>query len=164
MTSSGIAGFTMMSGFTSARRSLADSSQRASKMPRPGKGTSTFTRDRSNVKCRIAWAAKALRTKVTFKSESTELSQMFILTLPRHLRAYHPDISDLAETFNSVAKPRTKTDHACTICGKTFTREFARRNHENSHRGVKPFSCPECGRAFTRRNDLVRHQKLHERV
>ncbi|UPX12310.1 uncharacterized protein EKO05_0002864 [Ascochyta rabiei] len=84
--------------------------------------------------------------------------------LQRHLRAFHPEMSDLAETFNSVTKPRAKTDHACAICGKTFTRSFARRNHENSHRGVRPHECPECGKAFTRANDLVRHQKLHERA
>ncbi|XPS76188.1 hypothetical protein M3J09_008244 [Ascochyta lentis] len=84
--------------------------------------------------------------------------------LQRHMRAFHPEMSDLADTFNSVAKPRAKTDHACAICGKTFTRSFARRNHENSHRGVRPHACPECGKAFTRANDLRRHQKLHERA
>ncbi|KAH6622333.1 C2H2 domain-containing protein [Boeremia exigua] len=84
--------------------------------------------------------------------------------LQRHMRAFHPEMSDLAETFNSISKPPAKSDHACAICGKTFTRSFARRNHENSHRGVRPFPCPECGKAFTRRNDLVRHQKLHERT
>ncbi|KAF1361979.1 C2H2 domain-containing protein [Lizonia empirigonia] len=84
--------------------------------------------------------------------------------LQRHIRAFHPEMSDLAETFNSVTIPRARTGHACAICGKTFTRGFARRNHENSHRGVRPHACPECGKAFTRANDLKRHQKLHERA
>jgi hypothetical protein len=37
------------------------------------------------------------------------------------------------------------------------------QNHENSHRGERPYECPECGKASTRMNDCKRHQKLHER-
>jgi hypothetical protein len=83
--------------------------------------------------------------------------------LKNHTRAFHPEMSDLAETFNSSTAKRAKADHACTFCGKTFTRDFHRKNHENSHRGLRPYECPECGKAFTRRNDCMRHQKLHER-
>jgi hypothetical protein len=82
--------------------------------------------------------------------------------LKNHTRAYHPEMSDLADTFTSTLK-RAKAAHACTICGQTFTRNFHRLDHEKSHRGERPHACPECGRAFTRMNDLKRHQKLHER-
>jgi hypothetical protein len=83
--------------------------------------------------------------------------------LKNHTRAFHPEMSDLAETFNSSTTKRAKADHACTFCGKTFTRKFHCQNHENSHRGERPYECPECGKAFTRMNDCKRHQKLHER-
>ncbi|CAO2649603.1 Nn.00g069880.m01.CDS01 [Neocucurbitaria sp. VM-36] len=83
--------------------------------------------------------------------------------LEKHTRTFHPEISDLAATFNSATAKQSKAGHACTICGKTFTRNFHRKNHEMSHRGEKPHECPECGRAFTRVNDLKRHQKLHDR-
>ncbi|KAF1946974.1 C2H2 domain-containing protein [Clathrospora elynae] len=83
--------------------------------------------------------------------------------LEKHTRAFHPELSDLAETFNSATAKRAKSDHACTICGKTFTRNFHRKNHELSHRGERPHECSECGKAFTRLNDLKRHQKLHDR-
>jgi predicted RNA-binding Zn-ribbon protein involved in translation (DUF1610 family) len=83
--------------------------------------------------------------------------------LKNHTRAFHPELSDLAETFNSSTAKRAKADHACTFCGKTFTRKFHCKNHENSHRGERPYECPECGKAFTRLNDCKRHQKLHER-
>lgn len=83
--------------------------------------------------------------------------------LEKHKRAFHPEECDLAEKFDSVTIKRAKSDHACTICGKTFTRNFHRRNHELSHRGERPHECPECGKAFTRLNDMKRHQKLHER-
>jgi hypothetical protein len=83
--------------------------------------------------------------------------------LEKHIRAFHPDMSDLAEKFNSAFIER-ETNHACTLCGKTFTRNFHRKNHELAHQGKKPHECAECGRAFTRTNDLKRHQKIHDRV
>lgn len=83
--------------------------------------------------------------------------------LRNHTRSFHPEQSDLAETFRSSTAKRAKADHACVFCGKTFTRNFHRKNHEMSHRGQRDFECPECGKAFTRKNDCKRHQKLHER-
>ena len=83
--------------------------------------------------------------------------------LERHTRAFHPEMSDLAEKFiTATAKPKAST-LACTMCGKTFSRNFHRKNHELSHRGERPHECPECGKAFTRLNDLKRHQKIHDR-
>jgi hypothetical protein len=83
--------------------------------------------------------------------------------LRNHTRVFHPEMSDLAETFNSATVKRAKADHACSYCGKTFTRSFHRKNHEKSHLGQRDYECPECGKAFTRANDCKRHQKLHER-
>ncbi|PSN71159.1 hypothetical protein BS50DRAFT_546300 [Corynespora cassiicola Philippines] len=82
--------------------------------------------------------------------------------LEKHKRVFHPEMTDLADTFNSNKK-KAASNYPCSICGKTFTRRFHQRDHENSHRGEKPFACPECGRPFTRKNDLRRHQKLHDR-
>lgn len=83
--------------------------------------------------------------------------------LKNHTRMFHPEKSDLAEIFNSSTAKRAKAIHACSLCGKTFTRKFHQTNHEASHRGERPYACPECGKAFTRMNDCRRHQKLHER-
>ncbi|KAF2658989.1 C2H2 domain-containing protein [Lophiostoma macrostomum CBS 122681] len=83
--------------------------------------------------------------------------------LEKHTRAFHPEKSDLAESFKPASAPRAKTNWACSICGKTFTRNFHRLDHEKSHRGERPHECPECGKAFTRLNDCKRHQKLHDR-
>jgi hypothetical protein len=83
--------------------------------------------------------------------------------LERHTRAYHPEISDLAVKFITATAKRETTNHACSMCGKTFSRNFHRKNHELSHRGERPHECPECGKAFTRLNDLKRHQKIHDR-
>jgi DNA-directed RNA polymerase subunit RPC12/RpoP len=83
--------------------------------------------------------------------------------LKNHTRSFHPELSDLAETFNSSITKRAKADYACIFCGKTFTRKFHCKNHEKAHRGEREHECPECGRAFTRMNDMKRHTKLHER-
>ncbi|KAH8733175.1 hypothetical protein GQ44DRAFT_821389 [Phaeosphaeriaceae sp. PMI808] len=83
--------------------------------------------------------------------------------LKNHTRSFHPEMSDLAETFKSSTVKRAKADFACIYCGKTFTRKFHQEHHQKSHKGIREHECPECGKAFTRRNDLKRHQKLHER-
>jgi DNA-directed RNA polymerase subunit RPC12/RpoP len=81
----------------------------------------------------------------------------------RHTRAFHPEMCDLANGFRTATKKSEKAIHSCSICGKTFTRNFHRRDHELSHRGQRPHECPECGKAFTRLNDMRRHKKLHDR-
>jgi DNA-directed RNA polymerase subunit RPC12/RpoP len=81
----------------------------------------------------------------------------------RHTRAFHPDMCDLADKFRTATTKQANAVHACSICGKTFTRKFHRRDHELSHTGQRPHECPECGKAFTRLNDMKRHRKLHER-
>jgi uncharacterized Zn-finger protein len=81
----------------------------------------------------------------------------------RHKRTFHPEMSDLAMIFKQPSNPKTKTSHACSICGQTFTRNFSRTNHEMSHRGERPHVCSECGKAFTRSHDMRRHQKRHDR-
>ena len=84
--------------------------------------------------------------------------------LEKHTRTYHPEITDLANLFPTVATtPKAKATWPCEICGKKFTRGFILRNHIQSHNGQRPHSCPECGKAFTRANDCKRHQKLHEK-
>jgi hypothetical protein len=35
--------------------------------------------------------------------------------LEKHTRAFHPEMSDLAETFNSTTAKREKANHACTV-------------------------------------------------
>jgi len=46
-------------------------------------------------------------------------------------------------------------------CGKTFSRLFHLRTHQEAHSFGKPFQCPHCSVAFTRKHDLKRHIKSH---
>lgn len=81
----------------------------------------------------------------------------------RHTRSFHPEISDLAERFNSTHAKKHKAEHTCPLCGKSFTRRLILADHIKSHKGIRNNECEECGKAFTRKNDLRRHQKIHER-
>ncbi|KAJ4353923.1 uncharacterized protein N0V89_005654 [Didymosphaeria variabile] len=83
--------------------------------------------------------------------------------LEKHTRSFHPEISDLAERFNSTHIKKTKATHTCPLCGKSFTRKLILEDHVRSHKGIRLNECEECGKAFTRKNDLRRHQKIHER-
>lgn len=53
--------------------------------------------------------------------------------------------------------------HACTICGKRFTRPSSLQTHVYSHTGEKPFLCKvgNCGRRFSVVSNLRRHRKIH---
>ncbi|KAH7122481.1 C2H2 domain-containing protein [Dendryphion nanum] len=83
--------------------------------------------------------------------------------LEKHKRTFHPELSDLAEAFKPHSTPKGDRLWSCSICGKSFTRNFHKKSHENSHRGIRPHSCKECGKTFVRSNDCRRHQKLHDR-
>lgn len=83
--------------------------------------------------------------------------------LEKHTRSFHPEMSDLAQSFNTAPAKREKSAFFCTLCSKSFTRNFHLQHHIMSHQGIKKHPCLECGRAFTRANDLRRHQKLHDR-
>jgi hypothetical protein len=81
--------------------------------------------------------------------------------LDKHMKMYHPDLQDLAESFPKAMKTTAPKSLTCDHCPKTFTRGFHKRNHMRTHFNEKPFACEECGRAFTRANDCKRHEKIH---
>ncbi|KAI9858937.1 MAG: hypothetical protein M1813_007239 [Trichoglossum hirsutum] len=83
--------------------------------------------------------------------------------LEKHTRAFHPDISDLANSFAAAAAAPAKTPFDCRQCSKRFTRKLHLRSHELNHAGTRPYDCPECGKSFTRLNDRKRHEKIHAR-
>jgi DNA-directed RNA polymerase subunit RPC12/RpoP len=83
--------------------------------------------------------------------------------LEKHVKAYHFELSDLAEKFKSKKVVTNRTPFKCVICGQAFTRKLHKDSHERSHRGERPYACDECGRAFTRSNDMRRHKKIHTR-
>ncbi|KAL7911755.1 hypothetical protein GGI35DRAFT_443548 [Trichoderma velutinum] len=85
--------------------------------------------------------------------------------LERHVRNYHPDLSNGLAAFEPL-RPRTGAkEFPCSICGKKFTRKINQIGHERSHFGERPFKCTHlgCDKAFTRISDCQRHQKIHSR-
>ncbi|QDS76076.1 hypothetical protein FKW77_005980 [Venturia effusa] len=83
--------------------------------------------------------------------------------LEKHMKLYHPNTEQLADTFQTAMKPSGPRNLTCDHCPKTFTRGFHKRNHMRTHFGERPFACEECGKAFTRANDCKRHEKIHAR-
>ncbi|KAK0111063.1 hypothetical protein ONS95_001443 [Cadophora gregata] len=83
--------------------------------------------------------------------------------LEKHRKFFHPDTEEQANSFSSIVKPTTATPFQCNICQRRFTWSFIHKNHLLSHTGTRPHACSECGKAFTRANDCRRHEKIHSK-
>ena len=49
----------------------------------------------------------------------------------------------------------------CTICGKEFPTEGARKRHELIHKDIKKFACRFCGKDFVQKNNMLQHERTH---
>ncbi|KAH7125933.1 hypothetical protein EDB81DRAFT_730245 [Dactylonectria macrodidyma] len=85
--------------------------------------------------------------------------------LEKHLRTYHPDMSDQLSGFAQLDRrvvPNAKFQ--CTLCQRSYTRQANLNGHMNSaHLGMRPYACSTCGKEFARKNDRTRHERIHLR-
>ncbi|KAF9878015.1 hypothetical protein CkaCkLH20_04591 [Colletotrichum karsti] len=81
----------------------------------------------------------------------------------RHVRNYHPQLSDAPSAFLHMRRRVEAAKFQCTICHKSFTRNVNLKGHERSHFGERPYACSRCGKAFARVNDCRRHERIHTR-
>lgn len=86
--------------------------------------------------------------------------------MERHVRNYHPDLSDGLSDFVAMRRElhdESRARFACNICQRRFTRRANLTAHLANHSGERPYPCSRCGRAFTRVWDCRRHERTHLR-
>lgn len=49
----------------------------------------------------------------------------------------------------------------CSVCGKEFPTQGAKRRHEKIHFQDKKHACKFCGKAFVQRSNMVSHERIH---
>jgi len=84
----------------------------------------------------------------------------------KHIRFYHPEISDQPARFQleqAETKQTAEAKFECEICHKRFTRHSIKKDHVDAHYGERKHACETCGKRFTRSNDRNRHRKTHVR-
>eukprot|EP00095_Tigriopus_kingsejongensis_P006506 snap_masked-scaffold844_size89433-processed-gene-0.9 protein:Tk06506 transcript:snap_masked-scaffold844_size89433-processed-gene-0.9-mRNA-1 annotation:"gastrula zinc finger" len=49
----------------------------------------------------------------------------------------------------------------CSVCGKEFPTQGAKRRHEKIHFQDKKHACKYCGKAFVQRTNMLSHERIH---
>ncbi|GAB1600327.1 zinc finger protein 2 homolog [Argonauta hians] len=81
------------------------------------------------------------------------------LNLATHLIQLSSSSVEQTNNDYSVSKPYT-----CSLCHKSFSRNYHLKMHSLTHSGIKPFSCFTCSKSFSRSSDLKRHLTTHTGV
>ncbi|KAI0592764.1 hypothetical protein F4775DRAFT_580879 [Biscogniauxia sp. FL1348] len=79
----------------------------------------------------------------------------------RHVRTYHPDLSEEPSLFQPLSRRINGSRFTCDICGRDFTRKVNLKGHERGHFGDRPYACFNCDKAFARLSDCRRHERIH---
>ncbi|KAH8123685.1 hypothetical protein LI328DRAFT_168229 [Trichoderma asperelloides] len=58
----------------------------------------------------------------------------------RHMRHYHPHLSEGPSIFEALRHRTGPTEFKCSLCGKQFTRKITLQGHERSHFGERPYN------------------------
>ncbi|KAF9892486.1 hypothetical protein FE257_001595 [Aspergillus nanangensis] len=57
---------------------------------------------------------------------------------------------------------RSRSDHRCHACNKTFSKAEHLTRHIRSHTKEKPYECAVCGKLYSRSDVLRRHERSHQ--
>ena len=72
-----------------------------------------------------------------------------------HIVKKHP------EKAEEVEKKRKCLFYRCTMCPKMFSKRDHWAEHENWHKGHKPWKCQFCGKGFCSKGNLRQHERSH---
>ncbi|MBN3304148.1 zinc finger protein ZFP2 [Amia ocellicauda] len=85
----------------------------------------------------------------------------------RNAQASHA-CSECGKSFSRVDSLKThrrihtgECPFRCDVCGKKFTESQNLKTHQRIHTGERPYRCTECGKSFFNSGDLVKHQRIH---
>ena len=79
-----------------------------------------------------------------------------------HIRNHKEDFVDPQAVSRLISSllPRRKTNHECTVCGKSFMSSWKLKRHQRVHSGEKPYKCSRCPRSFIEKSKLDQHELL----
>ena len=96
------------------------------------------------------------------KKHTKDVCQQIKTTFP-NLHTFEDIVTSIKESpgkFKDFKCSTMKTSvKMCQFCPRTFTEASTLRDHENRHRGIKPYDCPLCGKRFTFKSNMKNHTK-----
>lgn len=66
-----------------------------------------------------------------------------------------------SEGSHSMEGNQAQQRFYCSVCRKSFSRQFSWKVHMNVHRGIFPYTCSVCGKGFTSHINLKGHTVQH---
>ena len=69
---------------------------------------------------------------------------------------------DILTQENERKTPEHNKDlFSCTECQRSFTSPSGLKQHQHTHKSVKPFQCNVCQKSYTQFSNLCRHKRMH---
>ena len=80
---------------------------------------------------------------------------------PRKELCLAPNCEELVAEKNIKLSENAKKPYTCSLCNKSFTRNYAMIIHMRTHTKEKPFTCILCSKPFSNNKNLKRHMRIH---
>ena len=100
-------------------------------------------------------------TEIVIESPSSDTSQPPLTTTRRHIvKKTTTRVTKMSSEHDAKEATPTRS-HACSDCGKNFTRLWHLRRHKC---GLMPFACQKCKVTFASHTQLAQHRRIHGKI